>query len=132
MPEFIRGLSPDELATFRGVERQTIKLKSVVDRLFFLNECEVFGVVPKCVRLKRTFTITGWFSSKKPKHVFQCVMTSIGYKKGLGEIILVSLYFQIINEKNVLEWIFQIASNFFTKYKKHGKNVFSRTCYFKN
>ena len=58
MPEFIRGLSPDELATFRGVERQTIKLKSVVDRLFFLNECEVFGVVPKCVRLKRTFTIT--------------------------------------------------------------------------
>ena len=48
MPPFIRDL----------VEKQTIKLKSVLDRLFFLNECEVFGVVPKCVRLKRTFSIT--------------------------------------------------------------------------
>ena len=57
MQSFIRELNRDELAIFRRIEKQNIKLKAVLDRIFFLNECEVFGIIPKCVRLKRTFTL---------------------------------------------------------------------------
>ena len=41
----------------------------------------------------------GGSRQKNPNTFCQCVITSIGYKKGLGEIILVSLYFLIVNEK---------------------------------
>ena len=57
MPDFIREFSPDELDKFRSIERSIIKLKAVQDRLWFLNECQVFGVFPKCVKLNRTVSI---------------------------------------------------------------------------
>ena len=56
MPGFIRQLKRDEYVLFQSVEKDTIKLKSIMDRLYFLNECEIFGIYPKCVRLKRTFS----------------------------------------------------------------------------
>ena len=57
MPEFIRTFSPDELERFRRIERSVIKLKAVLDWLYFLNECQIFGVNPKLVKLNRTFSV---------------------------------------------------------------------------
>ena len=89
MPGFIRQLKRDEYVLFQSVEKDTIKLKSIMDRLYFLNECEIFGIYPKCVRLKRTFSQEVPLSTEQfaKKALIENIVTAKRRKKELQTYI---------------------------------------------